>query len=588
MKSNALRLILRNRQFSTFWASQTLIALIGQAYFVTQSWIVLDLTKSTVLLGTLLMIGAIPRVALLPITGMIADRIHPKHIMIMAEIALAVVTAAFSIALFLHRMSVWEIFSFAVVYGVISAIYLPSSYAIIPSLVDNSNLQQANVLLQLTNQTSVFVGAALTGIIIAKFGLVSAYSAMTITTVASLVLLLFLRARSTKPTANQDEEKQHGSKPRSYAEIIRIPLLLFLVMMSAVLNLGVIGPMQVGLPTIAHSSPHLGVEGLGYLTSSFGFGSMVGVMLAGLIRDKNRRFPTMIITGIALGVIWAIVGSPNNLYFLLIILWIAGVCVGIVNVLFITLLQTNTPQHLLGRVMGLQLMGSTGLQPVSLFLSGWAIPLVGVGLLFLYGGTIVIIFCSIGAVFVTIASIRSKSQSKKIDSVNKIEDTNSIREFHGTAVAFCDLFQDNITSTPSENLHRIAFLLSSLYVKALELPDIDLVEACLIEEITPPSTLPSLNQVDSECVTHALYQFNEHFRFVLEKDLLDIYRDVSVGIVKFEIQTYESTLQAAWIWKQRFWSHWGRCVIDALQSVHFVLSSIENENTPAHSDESEK
>jgi len=66
----------------------------------------------------------------------------------------------------------------------------------------------------------------------------------------------------------------------------------------------------------------------------------------------------------------------------------AGLCAGLLNVLVVSLLLELSPQRLLGRVMSLLLLGSTGLQPFSFLLSGYVIDAAGVTALFLAGGTV--------------------------------------------------------------------------------------------------------------------------------------------------------------------------------------------------------
>jgi MFS family permease len=470
-----------------------------------------------------------------------------------------------------HMMNTWGILSLAVVYGVISAVFLPSSFAIVPSLVESSMLQQANGLLQLANQGSMFVGPALTGIIITKFGLASTYVSMSVATMISFVLLLSLKNQPSQLQPHQVGETQQRQRGK-YTDIIRIPLIPFLILLSAILNLGVVGPMQVGLPTVAHETQSLGAQGLGYLTASFGLGSMFGAVFAGWIRDKRKKLAIMFLAGTCLGCVWSIVGFQWHEYILVVVLGITGLCVGVVNVLFITVLQTQTPLHILGRVMALQLFGSIGLQPVSLLLSGWVVSFTGIRTLFLCGGAMVASSCMFGAVLVKIASSRSKRKTEDTWPVQP--DVSVLLQFRRAAAELCKLIEcDNSVMSP-ESLRRIAFLLAHLYSKMLELPTVESPEG----HDPFVQNLAASAESENKWRQADLSNPKEQPQSDLERNLIEIYHELKPYISKLDTQidqSDQSVLKITWHLKRHFWLYLGPRAVDALRSIHVTLSSVE-------------
>lgn len=66
--------------FRSFWVLQVFTLLAMQFYFLSLSWLTLDLTDSTMVLGLLLTIAAVPRLILVPIGGALFDRVNAQEI----------------------------------------------------------------------------------------------------------------------------------------------------------------------------------------------------------------------------------------------------------------------------------------------------------------------------------------------------------------------------------------------------------------------------------------------------------------------------------------------------------------------------
>lgn len=389
----------RSRNFTVIWLSQTIALLGAQFYLVTQSWLILDLSGSSLTLGTLLTLTAVPRALLLPISGVLTDRLRPKTMLVLAGTVLTLVTGLLSVLVFAGKIASWMLMPLALTFGVTSAVYLPASFAILPAVVDRSLLQAANAFAQMTNQASLFVGPGLAGALVGRMGVGAAYAVMAGAFALSGALVSILRLHPTlKGGCSARKATPLEDLREGLAALKTRPLLLVLILLSGMINLGIMGPLQVGLPALTRGTLQAGAKELGLLLSSFGFGSLLGSFLAGAFGRTVRRAWVAMVFGAILGMLWTGVGLADNFYVAAAVLTTAGFCAGVLNVIFITLLQTLTPTHVLGRIVSLQLMGSTGLQPVSFVLSGWATEVVGLRVLFFVGGGLVTAACVAGMI----------------------------------------------------------------------------------------------------------------------------------------------------------------------------------------------
>lgn len=424
IRNSVLLKLLAISNFRNFWVLQVFTLLAMQFYFLSLAWLTLDMTDSTMILGVLLTITAIPRLILVPIGGALFDRINPKKLLIINISILVISTIIFTLLLLFLPIQTWMLVLFAILFGVSSALFLPTSFALIPKLVPTEYLQPANSFSQISMQLSNTLGPALAGVLISSFGIPAVYGTMSIFFSVSLLFSFLLK--NIPVGANQSSEELQISKV-SLIELIKDvvdgvklvsknKLLLMLVVISALLNISIVGPQQIGLPYIANQISGGGADSLGFLMSSLGLGTLVGVIVVGFLSNvRSKGIMTMVIT-VLLGLFWSFVGFvPEQIYITALFLFLSGICIGMINVLVVTLLQVHTPAEAIGRVMSLQLLGSTGIQPITFLLVGWLLEIISPTLLFLFSGVILVLTAGISLCFKQIR------QSDKVRQVNTLE-----------------------------------------------------------------------------------------------------------------------------------------------------------------------
>jgi predicted MFS family arabinose efflux permease len=158
---------------------------------------------------------------------------------------------------------------------------------------------------------------------------------------------------------------------RTLLDVLRTERVLQIILVvTFAANLGSGGMSEVALPALAHGPFHAGAAGYGALIAAFGGGALIGTIVAGQIRAFRRP---------------AVVGSIAFLVdamFLVIVpylggpipagaaLAVGGALNGFGNILTITAFQRWAPPELLGRLMGVLLLCSFGIFPVSVALGG--------------------------------------------------------------------------------------------------------------------------------------------------------------------------------------------------------------------------
>ena len=96
----------------------------------------------------------------------------------------------------------------------------------------------------------------------------------------------------------------------------------------------------------------LGTEGSGFLNSAYGAGGILGGLAAGYLASKVRLGPAVIWSTAATSVVFLLLGISPAGVLPFVILFVVGVLDIMVDVNGTTIIQTGTPEKLLGRVFG--------------------------------------------------------------------------------------------------------------------------------------------------------------------------------------------------------------------------------------------
>jgi MFS family permease len=127
---------LRERRFAFLFGGQLTSNLGDACYAVALPWYVLAGRGGPLLLGTVLAAYGIPRIALLAVGGRASDRFRPWTVMMVADVARAAATLALAIVAGLRPPSAWTLVPIAIVLGAGEGLFLPGSYAIVPSFLE--------------------------------------------------------------------------------------------------------------------------------------------------------------------------------------------------------------------------------------------------------------------------------------------------------------------------------------------------------------------------------------------------------------------------------------------------------------------
>lgn len=378
--------------FRLLWIGQSLFSLAVQFYTVALVWLVLQLTGSGIVLGTVMIAAAVPRAVTMLIGGIVADRVEPRVLLALSALGSAALVAVIALLLHFDGMTLWALYVVAALLGLMDAFFYPTAFAQVPRLVAPPKLAPANALISTSDNLANIVGPAVSGLVISALGLPLAFALNALFFALGGVIMGQMRPRA--PVAQPAD----AIEPRpSLAQALmvgvrfawRSPAIRTSLLMMAMLNFAALGPLVVGLAVLAEQRFGGDAALYGVLSSAFGGGALLGGILAGLLPTVKR--PGVVLVGVALGmgVGLLVIGVAGALWIVFAVLALSGVGAGVVGVIASSWLQERTPDHLQGRMASLLIFALVAVDPFSNALAGVLVDL-SITALFTVGGALMI------------------------------------------------------------------------------------------------------------------------------------------------------------------------------------------------------
>jgi len=339
----------------------------------------------------------------------LADKVGPRTVMLAADAARCVLVAVLAVLAARHVVSLAALGPIAAGIGAGEGLFIPASFAIMPSLLDGERLAAGNAISTAAVQTGSLVGPALGGALVAATHASTWAFAIDAASFAISALTLALipgkaAAGTVSAGANgangagangadgagangADADGGGGQGVLAYLKKSRALQVILVVVIAA--NLAGGGIDGVALPSLAHD--RFGAAGYGALLACFAAGSVLGTLATartgGLRRPAIFASVVFLIDGTALALVPYLGGEAGAAA----AMFIGGAANGLGNVTLLTVLQKRTPAALLGRVMSALMLCAFGSFPLSVAVSGVLVRHTGPSLFFPIAGGLVVV-----------------------------------------------------------------------------------------------------------------------------------------------------------------------------------------------------
>lgn len=345
-----------------------LISMSGsQLRLVALPYQVFLLTGSSFDVGLLGVFQAVPLLVLSLFGGVIADAVDRRRLLLITQVGLGGVSVALASVTQSGQASVPLLYLLTAVGACFSALDSPTRASLAPTLVERRLIRAAIALSQTTFQFALVFGSAVAGIVIARFGLASAYWLDVLSFAASFVAVWLMRTPPRTPTERQPVL-------RSLVEGVRYlgATRILLATMSLDFLAMFFGSPRALFPYYAERVFHVGPEGLGLLYAAMGAGAFVAAVVSGWTARVQRQGLAILAAVAVWGVAIAVFGFLDERAFVLALALLAiANAADVVSTIFRgTMLQLIVPDALRGRLSSINMMFVYGGPQLGQFESG--------------------------------------------------------------------------------------------------------------------------------------------------------------------------------------------------------------------------
>jgi MFS family permease len=353
------------------------ISLIGVwVQNIAMGWLLYRITGSALMLGTVAFAQQIPSLFLMPLAGVMADRLNRRRVLIYSQIAAMIVAFVLAFVVLADQVTIPMILILATINGIILAFDTPFRHAFVPDMITRKeDLGNAIALNSSLYNLARFIGPPIGGVLIALVGEGWCFFINGVSFLAVIISLIVMKTGKQKVhirTGSILYELKAGIDYALHDKPIRY--LLTLVMLSSFFGL----PFQALMPVFAADVLKGGSELLGLLTGALGFGALSGAFYLAA-RKKMHTIPvsifrTSLVFAFGLG-IFAL--SPwRSLSFITMAATGFGMIVHFNSTNAI--IQTIADEDKRGRVIALYSLSFMGITPLGSLAAGSLSEIIGV------------------------------------------------------------------------------------------------------------------------------------------------------------------------------------------------------------------
>lgn len=379
---------LRHPDFRVLWFGHVFTSMAFWMDQVSRGWLIYELTDSTVQLGLVRGVQAIPILLLSPVAGSAADRYSRKTQILIAQMIDGAMFAALAVLILTGRIEPWHVYVTAFGMAIVQTFQQPARTAIISDIVPTKNLTNAIGLNSIIFNVARSTGPALAGVLIASFGTGGAYATQAVFYVLATFWTLRLRAVERLSAGAYGRSGHAVSFGQSIVdgwkfswrnETVRTALLI--TMFAALF----IVPFTTLLPVFARDILNVGATGQGFLLTAMGVGALGSAVMIATFGDRMPRGLFML-GGVALYGLSVVAFAASPWFHLsmafMVIVGFANVCS---HALVQTVIQTYSPAEFRGRAIALFHMGQVVMTVGSMLIGSlaalcgteWSVALMG-------------------------------------------------------------------------------------------------------------------------------------------------------------------------------------------------------------------
>lgn len=385
--SRAVFAALRHRNFRLFLTGQ-FISLCGTwMQTIAQGWLVLHLTDSAFAVGLVTALGSLPVLLFSLYGGVIADRVNKRRFILVLQSLMLLEALTLGVLTALDLITVEWVMALAVFFGLLTAFEVPARQSFVAEIVEREDLMNAIALGSSAFNLARVIGPAFAGLVIATLGLSVCFFANAASYLAVIVSLTRVKVADVHPPA---VVSLWAALRQGLAYVFgnRWPRALVII----VTTFSIFGFSFMPLmPVFARDALGLDASGYGAMVAAIGVGALAAAFFMAAFGGRVRQSRLVLGSSILFGVVLCAASLAPDFWVAVVLFTVCGGIMALNGIAANTMLQTEAPDELRGRVMGFYSFMVLGLAPFGSLQAGWLAERFGVRVAFALGGLVCLV-----------------------------------------------------------------------------------------------------------------------------------------------------------------------------------------------------
>jgi MFS family permease len=374
----------KHRNYRLFFSGQVVSVSGTWMQNIAMYWFVLTLTHDPIAIGILSFCRFGPFTIFGLFAGVIADRFDNRKTVIVTQSVQMVLSAVLAIDAVTGRATAWHVYAIAALSGTALVLDAPARQSLTFRMVGRDELPNAIALNSSLFNIARIAGPALGGVVIAAAGVGWCFAANAVSFLAVLTSLLLMRPAEFFPVG-QHKRPTFWRGTREGLSYVRRSRSILVILGMMVVFASLCFNFNILLPVLAKQTLDAGPRTFGVLSAAFGFGALIGALLAAAL--ARARWRTMLVGAMGFALCELAIAPVHSIPLDVLLLFACGIFFTSYTANANARLQLDAPDHLRGRVLSLYYYAWNGLAPLGGLIVGWLSATGGTELAFAVAGT---------------------------------------------------------------------------------------------------------------------------------------------------------------------------------------------------------
>ena len=357
------------KKATLFLSSQSLSLFGSMLVQYAIIWHITLTTQSGAFLTIATLAGFLPQIVISLFAGVWADRYNRKFLIIFSDALTATSTLILAIIFLLGYQELWLILVVSAIRSVGAGIQMPAVNAFLPQIVPNNRLMRVNSINGTVQPFIMIAAPVISGALLSLSRLEAILFIDVITAILAIGLLVILKAAPHQRAAS-DEKMGYLDDLKAGLVYIRgnRPIMTLFIFFAFVAFLVV--PVAFLSPLLVARSYGEEVWRLTANEVTFFLGSIIGGVIMTAWGGFKNHFRTIGLSCILFAILFTGLGLTNVFAVYLVLMFLAGIPMPMLNVPTITLLQEMVRADMQGRVFGAQQLIFNTIMPLGMLIFG--------------------------------------------------------------------------------------------------------------------------------------------------------------------------------------------------------------------------